>query len=94
MTVNYSHLWDGTEQLIYAVVSKCTWLKAAACEFVISSLEHCQEDLVVMVGVEQRTDTTCKLVKPGQSHTLLTPCPASVFAAVLTFVIVQLLIVR
>lgn len=60
-----SHLWYGTEQLINVRVAIAARLKAAACEFVISSLELGEEDLVVMVGVEQGAHVASKLVKSG-----------------------------
>lgn len=86
------HLWNGAEQLISTGVSIGTRFDAAACEFVISTLELRQEDLVVMVGVEQRTHVTSKLVKPGQPHPVVTTTTGSVAtcSAFITFFMVQL----
>lgn len=82
------HLWNGAEQLIIAGVSIATWLKAAACKFVVSSLELGQKDLVVVVRVEQGTDVAGKLVKPGQPHPLLTSGSVHSLAVFINFLMV------
>lgn len=57
-----SNLWYGTEQLINAGVAIRAWLKVAAGKLAVGARKLSQEDLVVVVSVEQGTDTAGKLV--------------------------------
>lgn len=65
------YLRNSIQQVVSAHVSIETWFKTGTCEFVIGSMEITQEDLVVVVGVEQRPEVAGKLVKPGEPDPLL-----------------------
>lgn len=58
-------LRNSAEQFISGAVPIEARVKVAACKLAVGPLELCQEELVVVVGVEQRPNVTSKLVKPG-----------------------------
>lgn len=59
-------LRDGAQQLVSAHEAVRLRVQGAACELVVGCLEVGEEDLVVVVGVQQRPDVAGKLVEPSQ----------------------------
>ncbi len=67
----FVHLRHGGQQLLQRGVAVRVQLKLSAGVFAEGAAELRQEDLVIMVGVQQRTDVSGELVKSGQPHALL-----------------------
>lgn len=85
-------LRDGAQQLVGAHVAIGVRVQAAACELVVGCLEVSEEDLVVVVGVQQRPDVAGKLVEPSQPDPLVATGAVRglVVVAVVGFLVVQL----
>lgn len=68
-----SHLWDGGEQLVQRGVAVGAALQIDAGVFREGGGELAEEDLVVVVGVQERSHAAGKLVEARQPH----PLPAA-----------------